>query len=148
MSTIVSQIHAAIGTQVATTLGATYQKMRHMYVPETNDLRNAYKSYCVLHGAASNAEGITRVYTLDQEFRVQILNTYIDRLDDANIQSEINTLYDKIDSILVAMFLSKLGLPSIVLIVNDPAIEEPKVLGNQAVMISFRVNVRYRNSIA
>lgn len=149
MSNIVTQIHGAIETLVATQLGGTYEKMRKIYNPSENDMRNAKSSYAVLHGAASNAEGVTRVYTLNHSFRVQVMTSFVDRLDNANIQTEINSLYDKIDAILVNMHLTKLGLPSIVLLVNEPSIDEPQVLfENTAVLISFGINVRYRNAIA
>jgi hypothetical protein len=149
MSNIVSQIHTAIDTLVATQLGASYQRMRKMYNPGENDLRNSKSCYAVLHGSASNAEGVTRVYTLNHAFRVQIMTTFVDRLDDSKIQTEINSLYDKIDAILVNMHLTKLGLSSIVLLVNEPSIDEPQILfENTAVLISFGINVRYRNAIA
>lgn len=149
MSTLVTQIHTAIESLVASQLGGSYQKMRKIYNPNENDLRNAKSSYAVLHGAASNSEGVTRVYTLNQSFRVQLMTTFIDRLDDTKIQTEINSLYDKIDAILVNMHLTKLGLSSIVLLVNEPFIDEPQVLfENTAVLMSFGINVRYRNAIA
>jgi hypothetical protein len=149
LSNIVDQIHGAIETSVATVLGANYQKMRRIYNPSENDLRNSKSSYSVLHGAASSSIGITNHYTLDHSFRIQVMTTFIDRLDDANIQDEINSLYSKIDDILVNMHLTKLGLPSIVLVVNEPSIDEPQVLfENTAVLISFGINVRYRKAIA
>lgn len=147
MANIVSQIHSAIDTVVVGQLSG-FQKMRQIYQPEQNDLRNAKNSYSILHGAATFAQGITRYYEMNQRFTIQLMTTYVSRLDDANVQTELNTLYDKIDSIFVNLFLSKLAIPTIVLIVNEPTIDEPVILDNQAILIRFGINVRYRNAIA
>ena len=148
MSDIVSQIHTAIESIVTAQLGSGFEKMRRIYNPSENDLRNSRNSYSVKHGSANSSSGVTRVYTLDHEFSIQIMSTFVDRRDDSNIQSEINLLYSKIDDILVNMHLSKLSLPAIVLMVDGPSIDEPQILfENTAVLISFGINVKYRNAI-
>lgn len=148
MSTVVGDIHSAIKTLAASVLGASYQELKHIYAPEKNDLRNIKSAYGVIHGAASYADGVTRVYTMDQEFTLVLVKRAIRRDSDDDLQTVINELYNKADDFLVQSFLTKLSLSSTVLIVDQPAISEPEILDNECVLIRVSFNVKYRKAIA
>lgn len=147
MSNLVSQIHAGILAQCSTTLGATYHKMRRPYAPDQEDLRSAKKCYGVIHNAAVNAEGVTRVYTLDHGFTILLMTTVVQTMDDDDIQVQINDLYDKADDLLSDLVSSKINLPAIVLVVNEPGLSEPEILANKAVLLRVSFNVKYRSSV-
>lgn len=147
MSAIVNSIFDAIDTQVSTALGATWVKLRHVLEPEKNDARTMERAYGVRHGSSSNAEGVTRVYTLDQEFAVILVRRVVSRNDDVETQAAINDLYDKADEILKRVFLTKLGLGAVVLNVDSPDMDAPLILASGGVLLELRFNVKYRQSI-
>lgn len=148
MSAVVGDIHAAIKTLAASVLGASYNELKYIYSPEKNDLRNIKTAYAVTHGQASSADGVTRVYTMDQVFTLIIVKRAIRRDSDDDIQTVINEIYSKADDFLVQAFLTKLGLSSTVLIVDQPEISEPEILDNESVLIRVSFNVKYRKAIA
>lgn len=147
MSNIVEQVFDSVTSIFQANLTG-YTPLRRVFNPELGDLRNISKGYGVIHGAASDTTGPIRFYNLDHSFKGVLVRSFVERLDDAAIQEVINELYDKIDTLLVQMFLTKLNLPAIVSIVNNPSIDEPEILDNQAVVIRFGFNVKYRNQIA
>lgn len=144
---LVSQIHTAIDSLAATTLGGSYVKIRHILNPEKESFR-ATHAYGVRHGAAANAAGVTRHYTLDHAFELVLLARVVNRDDEETTQTIFNDMYDKADAVLNQMFLTKLGLPSIVLIVDNPSISTPVVLDNDAAILQVGFNVKYRRMIA
>lgn len=144
---IVEQIHTAIKTTCASVFGADYVELRRVFDPSQNDQRGAAKAYGVRHLSASSADGVMRYYTMDHGFEVQLSRSFTDRTDDAETQSVINEMYDLIDDLLVEVFLKKLSLPSIVMIVDNPAISEPELLENGTVLIRTSFNVKYRNAV-
>lgn len=148
MSAVVTSIFNAVTSTVTTALGAEYKQLRNIFAIEENDLRVINKAYAVRHGETSNAEGINRVYTMDQRFEVVIVNRAGTRDDDAATQAIFNNLYDKADDILRLAFSSKLGLSSVILNVDSPAISQPQLLENDAAVIILSFNVKYRKSIA
>lgn len=147
MSTIVGDIHTKILSLTATELGVSWSKMRRVFEPERNDLRATFMSYGVVHGAASDADGVTGVYTFDHNFRVKLLTTIVDRTNDDAIQTSINDLYDNIDNLIKKFVSTKLELPTTVLNVDTPGIDEPVILDNKAVLLEFTFNVKYRQAL-
>lgn len=148
MSTIVEDIFDAITTTVQTAVGASYLPLRRVFDPAQNDFRTVAKGFGVRHAEASSADGVNRVYTLDHRFEVVLTRAFVDRNDDAAIQEAINELYDKADEVLKASFLTKLGLSSVILIVDSPTIGAPEILPNSAVSLVVGFNVKYRQAIA
>ena len=147
MSTIVADIFGAIKTESQTILGADYLYLRKIFTPETEDNRLIEKAFAVKHGAAQFADGITRVYTLDQKFEVMIVNRAPSRDDDASVQTVFNTFYDKADDLLRNFFLKKLGLSAVILIIDQPELSEPVILANDAALLTVGFNVKYRKAI-
>jgi uncharacterized protein (DUF111 family) len=148
MSAIVNSIFDAIKSEVSTAVGAGWVELRRVLEPEKNDFRTMERGYGVRHGSAFNAAGVTRVYTLDHGFAVILTRRVVSRNDDEEMQEAINDLYDKADEVLKRVFLTKLGLPSLVLNVDTPEIDAPIVLESGGVYIEVRFNVKYRQAIA
>jgi hypothetical protein len=122
--------------------------MNRVYDPALNDIRTGAKAYGVKHGASDNASGVTRVYTMDMKWEILITDSVADRNSDTAALSVVNALHSKADDILNQIFLTKLSLPSIVLIVDQPRISEPEVLPNGLALIRVGFNVKYRQAIA
>lgn len=144
---IVEQIHDAIVSLVQTNL-PTYQRLKRIFEPEQNDLRNAEKGFGVRMLSASNRAGPMRHYALDHGFEIVFSRTFQERLDDDKINDVILDLYNQIDTIIVQAFLTKLSLPLVVDLVDSPSISEPQILENKAVILRLQLNVKYRNAIA
>lgn len=145
---IVQQIFDSITSLAQAELGAEWKPMPKIYDPAQADDRRASKAFGVKHGAAQNAEGILRNYTLDHHFDLLLQRTFVEKLDDSAIQAVINELYDKADDCLTEFMLKKLGLPAIVLIVNEPSMPEPEILGNASVVLRVGFNVKYKNAVS
>lgn len=150
MSTVVADIRTGIEARVATSLGATYQKLRRFYLPEQNSQRDAEKGYAVIEGAAIDAssEGTFKFYTLDHQFDIIVVDTIARDTEDSYKQTVAEDLYDKIDEMLVDFLGSGLGTISvtngIILTTNQPTISEPEFLENNSVLIRASLNVKYR----
>jgi hypothetical protein len=148
MSTIVGDIHTAIMNLAQSTFGVNYTPLKHVFDPSLNDLRGVNKAFGVRHGEASSSEGITRNYTMNQKFQLLIVNQAINRSDDQEVQAVFNNLYDLADSFLNAAFLTRLGLTSTVLIVDQPEMSEPQLMPNDGALLIVGFNVKYRRAIA
>lgn len=148
MSTLVGDIFTAIQNLAQTTFGNTYLPLRKILDPQENDARSIAKGFAVKHGEAASVAGVTRFYTLDQKFSVLITNSAFNRDDENTVQAVFNNLYDLADSFLNAAFLTKLGLPQTVLIVDEPELSEPTVLPNGAALLIVSFKVKYRRQIA
>lgn len=147
MSTIVTSIFNAIKTETQTILGASYVELRKIFNPESEDNRNILSAFAIRHGAAAYADGVTRVYTLDQKFEVLLVNRAVNRDDDAAVQTTFNVLYDKADDLLRNFFLKKLGLSTVILTIDQPELSEPVLLDNDAALLIVGFNVKYRQPI-
>lgn len=139
----VGQIHDAILTSLGTTLGSPWVKLRKVFKPEENDLRVLEKAYGCLHGEAPNFAGAEEAFVYDQQFTVILSRRASNRDDDAEIQTVINDLYDKMDNCLRAIILTQLGLSNIILDIDAPAMGEPEVLDNGAVILRSTFNIKH-----
>lgn len=145
---IVEQIYDGIVTVTDAALGTgTYTRLRKVFSPEQNDFRSVNQAFGVRHQGASSAAGVTRVYTMDHAFEVVLAKRASSRDSDLTIQETINELYDKADDVFRNIHLTKLALPSIVLIVDTPTIGAPEILDNECVLLTLGFNVKYRSAI-
>ena len=146
---LVEQINTALKTQVTTVLGPTYKELQYIFDVGKNSERGLTSAYGVRPLSASNAVGVTRYYTLDQSFEVILTGIAARTVNDTDKFNLIFTLYDKVDQILNQCFLTKLGLPNIVLLVDSPSINEIEFFDeNQFIVLRFSLNVKYRRLIA
>jgi len=143
---IVEQIFDKIGDITAAEL-SDHARLRKVLQPELNDLRSVSRAFGVTHGDAISADGVTRHYTLDHTFNLILTDRIVDRDNDAAVQSVFNSLYDRADKVLVKIISSKIGLPSIVLSIDEPSFSAPEVLENVAAVLSVSFVVKYRRII-
>lgn len=149
MSAIVTSILTNVLSTISSTLGGSYQELRHIYDVTKNDIRTAKLGYGVRPLSASNSEpGILRVYTVDHGFEVILTDTITRGASDTERTTAIGTMYDKADEIFKALVNSKAGSASYVLVVNNPSMSEPEFLEeNQIVVLRMQLNIRYRSAI-
>lgn len=150
MADIVGTIIANAKSTIATTLGGTYRELKYVYDPSRNDINSAKLAYGVVPGAASTGEGqALRAYTLDQAFQV-VLTDIIARDDEGDGQrtTALLTMYNKADEIFKALVNTKMGTPTYVLAVSNPALSEPEFLSNNKIIVlRLFLNVKYRSAL-
>ena len=150
MSNIVEQINDAVKTQVSTTLGGTFSELPYTFDVSKNNIRDFVKGFGVRPVNAIRASTVTKVYTADQEFEIILTDKFANRSNDANQKAVVFDLFDKMDDILVQLFLSKGGLAAIIYNIDPFTIDEPEFLDeqNSIVVQRMRITVKYRNAIA
>lgn len=131
----------------AATLGSTWRALRYIYQPERNDGRDSEKGYAVAPDLAGFDEtGVLGYETLNHEFLL-LLSDVVARYDsDDDVQTILNTLYDKGDQVFKQFVTLRMNLPASVLKVDSRSIEAP-VIANGAVYLRMRFVVKYRQSL-
>ena len=147
MSNIVEQIYDSVVTLTGTELGATWTRLSKVFDPAQNNFREINQAFGVRPRGALTSEGVTRVYTMDHTFDVLLAKRASSRDSDLAILETEFILFSAADELFKKFFLSKLALPSIVLIVNSPSLSDPEVLDNGCVLLTASFNVKYRNLI-
>jgi hypothetical protein len=143
----VAQIHEAIKTTAGVVLGGSYVLIRNVYELDKNDTRTSNYGYGVKHLASSIADGVTRTVTMDQGFELILMNRIVRRDNDSEIQAVINTLHDKVEAFFQSAYLTKLGLSSIVLNVENLNITEPQIFESGLVALTATFTVKHRKQI-
>lgn len=149
MSDLVGKIINAVEAQCAKSL-PSFSKLKYVYDIEKNDFKSNSSGYGVVPVDASSQVGVTRAVTVDQVFQVVVTDNYIDDgKTDSNLQSKVKTLYDKMFEIVNDLYMSKMGLPSIVLLATLDGIEAPEVFSESKV-VALRMNmiIRYRQNLS
>lgn len=144
---IVEQIFDSVETIAQATLGGTWKKLPKVLKPEDNDLRTIERGFGVRFGAASAAEGVTRVYTMDHVFELVLGRRAVERNDDGEVLETFNDLYAKADDVFRELVLKKAGLPGIVLLIDKPAMDPPQILANEGAILVMSFVIKYRNQI-
>lgn len=148
MATIVQDI---IAQSKVVYLGAFpgAQELPYIFDVEKNDLRRSEDSFGIRPLSASNAETITRNYTLDHGFEL-ILTRSVPRgnQDDSQKIAALEVLYDRGDEFFKALVNTKINLPSVVLNVFDPEFSEPEFdEGGKIAILRMQYVVKYRSSL-
>lgn len=150
MANIVEQIISAGKTTIAANIVESGFAELDYYVDLTkNNFRTNHKRYGFVPKEAVGSEaGINRYYTLDHTFEVILTKRADTRTDDSSVISVLNDLYDEMDNIFQAFHLTKLGLSSIVMLIDGPSIDEPEYLeDNRLVVLRGSFIIKYRQAI-
>lgn len=145
MSTIVGDILDAIKS-TATTAVPSLISLRHILDIEKNSMRELGEGFGVRPLSATNAEGITRAYTMDQGFELILTKTTGRGIDESDTEIAYKKLYERGHIIFKAMLLTKIGLPSKVLAVFPPSMDEPDI-DQKRIVLRIQVVVKYRELI-
>lgn len=147
---IVKQIKDALKSEVQTALPVDFQELQFIYNIEANTSRNIVKGYGVKLLDASNIDLTTRAYTLDQRMEIILTNTAGRQslADETDLVQAIDELYDYMDDVLNQVFLTKLGLPNIVILIGNPSYSEVELLTEGSfVILRMQIDIRYRRFI-
>lgn len=149
MSNLVENINDALTTLVGTELSTGYSVLNYIHTIEKNFLNGSKNRYGVRPLNASSASGVTRVYTLDHSFQIIITSEYINSgVDDIAQREETFVLYDKMDEVFKAAYLTKVGLPNTILNIDNISIQEPEYLdAHNVVVLRADFNIKYRQAI-
>ena len=147
MSNLVEQIIEAAELEVKKE--TAYSELKYVYDLEKNDdLKNSSR-FGVRPLEAPQVAGLNKVYTVDQVFNVVLVTAYKNKpQDDIDLRQSIKELYNKMDEVIKAFHLNKLGLNSIVLSINLSSINEPEIFEeNKIVALSADFIIKYRNTV-
>lgn len=149
MANIVEQINDGITNVISTTLGVTYSELNYLINVDKNNFKANSKRYGVRPLAGSTVEGITRVYTLDQEFQIVLTHDYFSNpSNDQDLRDKTFLLFDKLDEIMKNLFINKAGLPTIILNIDSVTILEPEYFDiEKVVVLRADFKVKYRQAV-
>lgn len=148
MSSLVTTIISGIEARLAAVLTA-YDPLRYYFDLAKNDYAGNNSRYAVIPKEVEAQAGVIRSVTVNQDFQIVLTNGYRNNpKSDTDLQAVVKDLYDKMDDVLHDLFLTKLGSPSIVLLVTLNSIEEPEILEeNKVIALRMNMNVRYRRDL-
>lgn len=145
MGTIVKSVYDALVSEVSTELGSEWQQLHYFLDDiEQNNSRNIVKGFGVIPGQALTTAGIVKAKTFDQNFTIVLTekNTR-ENSDDARVQALLTILYDKADDIHDRILHKQLGIPSIIINVFQPSMNDPEYL-DSFIVLRLGVVVKYR----
>lgn len=132
----------AIDTRM-TALLPSYGRLKYSYEVEKNSSRSD-DSWGAGAGAGEWETGVNRAVTLNQEFFVVIAQRFQNRSGDDNEISALKTAYDNIETIFLDFASSKLGIPTVVLVVDSLSLDEPEKIGENTIAVRARFNIKHR----
>jgi len=150
LSNIVEDINDSLLTEIAAAVGSTFKQLDYVHNVEKNQFRNQAKRFGVRPLGGVQVSGVTREYTIDQEFELVLTTDYLDRdgNGDADQVAQSLLLFDKMDDILVRILRTKVGIPLIVMAVSGFTLDEPLFIEEAKIVVqTTRVIVRYRQSL-
>lgn len=142
IDTIVSDIVDAMNVEISGVLGSSFKELQFIVDVERNNFRQNNNRYGVLHGAASQLEGVTRNLTFSQVFTVVLTTGYQESaLSDEYARDESMRLYGEMLEIHQVLVREKAGAPAVVInVANTIDIEDPEYLDDEKVTV-LRANV-------
>lgn len=148
MSTILTDIHDALKSEISSELGSSVQELQYIYAVEMNNVRGIKDGWGVKILSGVESIGITKHHTTAQTFEVILTTTSGRQNDDSDLVSAVLTLRDRADDILNRIYLKKLGLPSTVMLVANHSYGEPEFFDENGFIVQrMQVDITYRRSI-
>ncbi len=149
MSTVVTDIYAALKSQVSTTLGATFHELPRKYSPGEGDFRGIHKAYAVVQGGSTQNPILdNKCYMLDQTFEILLTDRAVERHGNDDDQSDaINNLYDKAHDIFQDVIRTNLGVDEIAG-VSEPRFDAPEFFENGLVLIRAGLTIKYAQALS
>ena len=144
MADIVKQISDALNVRIQTTL-PDYKPLDYAYSPEKNQFYGNTKRFGVTVDAGSSIPTITKAVTISQIFNVVLTNDYTAHDDESDLNTQIFTLHDALNSIYIDVFNTKLGLPNSVYRVSPLSFTTPLIVEEQSLIILIlSLEIEYR----
>jgi hypothetical protein len=141
----VSTILSSLETETSDYLGATWKRINYTYEPEKNSSRED-KRFGIGVANGTQVTGTFKAITMDTEFFITLQERFVNRSNDSDMRGTIDNLHDNVLGLYTRLINTKIGQPSIVLVVQDLSFEEPEILEENTVRVTFRFIVKYRNA--
>ena len=147
-NTYVNDIIAAAKGEIATLL-PTYTQLDYEYDLTQNNFTNRPLRFGFTPGSITFLEGRTlRHVTVEQEFEVILTTDFANQDDDTNQAIAVGVLYEASHDVIKSLTSTKLGLPSLVLLVTGDTMDEPEFLeDNTIAAIRTTISVTYKYAI-
>lgn len=148
MANVVEQIRDKLEEKLlASTTLTSGDRLRYIFDVERNDSRIIGDGYGIRPLSATTPDGVTKFYTLDQDFEIILTKRVPRQQDDDDAIESILALYDRVDLFFKEVLNTQLDL-GFVLVVFQQAIDEPEILGEGAyAVLRLQVTVKYRQSV-
>lgn len=143
MSSNQSLILDAIEARIAT-LATGRTKLKYSYDLEKNDSRNESNAYG--YGAASGESigGTLKSVTMNQGFFVILTENFQNRSSDDKEVLALKAIYDDIEIIYQDFMVSKLGIPSTVLVVEGLSLDDPEKISDNSLSVKANFTIKHR----
>lgn len=143
MSTV-EQIKNAIEAYISA-FATNYQKSQYVWDPTLNSDSKTKAYYAIRPRAGSFASGTCRTVTVDQDFTLEIGDSYRNKKDDdSDADGKIYDIYQIHETIYKAVMMDNFAVPR-VLVVSDFTLDDPQVdKENKSVKIEATFTVKYR----
>lgn len=143
MSNPITSLVSGIETKAGVFLGTDFSKLSYGIDVSLNRSKGAVKSYAVLPEGATQQDSIGAL-VVNQDFRFKLTDVYNPgKLNDHNVQSITNSLYDKVYSLYEYLVTGKCGQSSLVMNTFGLSVGIPKYL-DDSVIIEFTFTVKHR----
>lgn len=142
----IQDLTTSIKTQTLAVLGSTFKEAPYGIDLLKNNFKNATRIFSVLPQGILDTDTVTRSITYDQDFKIQISDSYINKAANDSIQqtTTITLLQIAID-IYRDLVDTKCGLAGVCLNVTDLDIDDPiHDLESKIVIIDMEFTVKYR----
>jgi len=146
MSSNQTQILDAIELRMKTLL-PTHSRLSYSYDLVKNNNRNSQKAWGAGALEGTSFSGVNKSISLDQTFFVVLTENYINRSGDSKEIDALKSIYDNIDTIYADFMMSKLGINSVVLVVDSLVLEEPTKISENVVSVRALFNIKHRKSL-
>ncbi len=146
---VVEQINNAMKTRIASLLASPWAELNYVLDVGKNEFKGNTKRYGVRPLNGDTVSGVTRHYTINQDFEVILTHDYIPHpTNDVDQRAKTFLLYDKMDVIFKDLFCSKANLNTIILNIEELNMAEPEYsLAENVVVLRALFTVKYRQAV-
>ena len=148
---IITNIKSGIEARIEATV-ADYAKLSYQNDIEDNKFKGNSKGYSVNVGSSSEVDGVIGSFNLDQEYIINLTNSYNDgaksQIGDSLKSQRVTELNDDILSIYSDLLINKSSVDSSILLISELAISEPEFIEeSKIIIVSFNIVVKHKTNL-
>lgn len=143
----ISSILTSLENQVSTTLGSGWKELQYVYTLEDNNFKNNRSRYGVGAESGDSVTGTNKAITVDFQFFVVLVKSFVNRGGDAREREVLSEIYDEFETINQNVFQKKLNNAN-VLLVSDLSYESPERIDKGTLAVRVNFTIKYRNQTA
>ncbi len=147
---VISELITGLENVVQGVLGSEYKKLDYVFEISKNSLQGNPQRFGVITKGGISDSGVTRALTMNQDFEIMLVDSYINRDQCDEKQRElVNKMHEKIFEIFDSIFLTKAGKPEYVMNLNRLNISEIDFLtDDNAAILRATINIIYRQRLS